>query len=142
MANRPPKPPMSPMTSGRNVERTWLVMRRTADSPAPMSTPAPEYVRPGRFGFGSGFGAGSSATGVGDLEDLLGERDRHFERVLAGEAGGAVPGTRRLDGGDQGVEREVGEAVAVEVALDLTDRHAGRDELGLRSEVHAVEARP
>ena len=40
-ANSPPKPPMSPMTSGRKVERTWSLMRSTASSPAAMSTPAP-----------------------------------------------------------------------------------------------------
>ena len=39
-ANRPPKPPMSPMTSGRNVERTCCLMSSTAFSPAAMSTPA------------------------------------------------------------------------------------------------------
>jgi hypothetical protein len=39
-ANRPPKPPMSPMTSGRNVERTFDLIRSTAASPAVMLTPA------------------------------------------------------------------------------------------------------
>jgi hypothetical protein len=38
--NSPPKPPMSPMTSGRYVERTCSLMRLTASSPAVMSTPA------------------------------------------------------------------------------------------------------
>ena len=36
----PPKPPMSPTTSGRNVERTCSLMSSTAFSPAAMSTPA------------------------------------------------------------------------------------------------------
>ena len=39
-ANRPPKPPMSPMTSGRYVERTSSLIASTASSPAVMSTPA------------------------------------------------------------------------------------------------------
>ena len=39
-AKSPPNPPMSPMTSGRNVERTLSLMRSTAASPAAMSTPA------------------------------------------------------------------------------------------------------
>src|SRR5438270_5304728 len=101
MANRPPNPPMSPMTSGRNVDRTWLVILRTAASPAPMSTPAAEYVAGERSAVPS-----SSATGVGDFEHLLGERNRHVERVLAGEAGGTEAGARCLDGGQQVVQRE------------------------------------
>ena len=44
--NSPPKPPMSPMTSGRNVERTLSLMRSTASSPAAMSTPAARRSRP------------------------------------------------------------------------------------------------
>ena len=40
-SNKPPKPPMSPITSGRNVERTLALMRSTASSPAAMLTPAP-----------------------------------------------------------------------------------------------------
>ena len=43
-ANSPPNPPMSPITSGRNVERTCSLMRSTAFSPAAMSTPASAYV--------------------------------------------------------------------------------------------------
>ena len=39
--NSPPNPPMSPMTSGRNVDRTLALMRSTASSPAEMLTPAP-----------------------------------------------------------------------------------------------------
>ena len=39
-ANRPPKPPMSPATSGRYVERTAARIRSTASRPASMSTPA------------------------------------------------------------------------------------------------------
>src|SRR6188768_4219671 len=45
-ANSPPNPPMSPMTSGRNVERTLSLMRCTASSPASMLTPAASYVSP------------------------------------------------------------------------------------------------
>src|SRR5205823_4710860 len=45
-ANRPPKPPMSPMTSGRYVERTSSLIAATASSPAVMSTPASLYDSP------------------------------------------------------------------------------------------------
>ena len=38
--NRPPNPPMSPSTSGRNVERTASLIASTAASPAPIETPA------------------------------------------------------------------------------------------------------
>ena len=38
-ANSPPKPPTSPTTSGRNVERTCALISSTAFSPAAMSTP-------------------------------------------------------------------------------------------------------
>ena len=38
-ANSPPKPPMSPTTSGRKVERTCALISSTAFSPAAMSTP-------------------------------------------------------------------------------------------------------
>ena len=41
--NRPPNPPISPMTSGRKVERTWDLISSTAFSPAAMSTPASAY---------------------------------------------------------------------------------------------------
>ena len=43
-ANSPPKPPMSPTTSRRNVDRTCSLMSSTAFSPAAMSTPASAYV--------------------------------------------------------------------------------------------------
>ena len=38
--NSPPNPPMSPITSGRNVDRTLDLIRSTAASPAEMLTPA------------------------------------------------------------------------------------------------------
>ena len=38
--NSPPNPPMSPITSGRKVERTSALMASTAASPAPIETPA------------------------------------------------------------------------------------------------------
>ena len=43
-AKSPPKPPMSPMTSGRKVLRTLSLIRRTASSPSERLTPAPSYV--------------------------------------------------------------------------------------------------
>src|SRR3954454_12630282 len=104
MANRPPKPPMSPITSGRNVDRTWPLMRSTACSPAPMSTPAPAYVRPGR----SGGDEERSATGGGDFAHLLRQGDRHFERVVAGEAGRAEARPWSAHGRHQVFQRKVG----------------------------------
>ena len=44
MLNRPPKPPMSPTTSGRYVECTVSLMASTARAPSAVSTPAAWYV--------------------------------------------------------------------------------------------------
>ena len=71
--NRPPKPPMSPMTSGRNVDRTWALMRSTAASPASMSTPAPAYVSPASAGVGPPSRAGSLLAGHVVEAELAGE---------------------------------------------------------------------
>src|SRR5258706_1244287 len=77
------------------------------------------------------------AGGVGALE-----RDR----VLAGEAGGAVADAlaagvaRGLDRVEQAVDREVAEAVAGHVAGDLGRRVRRRDELRARRRVDAVVA--
>ena len=44
MENRPPKPPMSPTTSGRYVSCTTPLMASTARAPSAVSTPAWAYV--------------------------------------------------------------------------------------------------
>src|SRR5438270_8788003 len=78
-AKSPPKPPMSPTTSGRNVERTRSLMRATASSPAAMLTPAPSYVSP--------TDGGVAPVGRG-LVRILGppaDGHGHVDRVLAGE---------------------------------------------------------
>ena len=58
---------------------------------------------------------------LGRLEDALAQVHRHLDRVLAGEAGVAEAGTRRAGGRDQPVERDVRQAVDVEVVPDLLD---------------------
>ena len=87
-ANRPPNPPTSPMTSGRKVDRTAALIRSTASSPAPMSTPAPAYVSPTGW-----LATGMHQVDLGQLVVAPAERDGH--RVVAGEAGGAEARGRR-----------------------------------------------
>src|SRR3954447_1039593 len=133
-ANSPPKPPMSPTTSGRNVERTRSLMRATASSPAVMLTPAASYVSPTDWRV-------SRVRALQGL-DLSVLRDGHVDRVLAGEARRAEPRPRRTGRRDQAVEIEVGERVAAQVLADLADGHARRQQLRARAEVHPEEARP
>src|SRR5689334_22175694 len=98
MAKSAPNPPMSPMTSGRKVDCPWRLMRSTACSPAPMSTPAAAYVSPGRSG---GEASATVSHGRGDLQHLLGQRQRDLEWVHAREARGAEPGAGSVDRGDE-----------------------------------------
>src|SRR5438270_10991831 len=83
-ANTPPKPPMSPTTSGRNVARTRSLMRATASSPAAMLTPAASYVSP------TDRGAVLLGRGAGRLAGP--DADGHVDRVVARE-------TRRAETG-------------------------------------------
>src|SRR5947209_5781600 len=103
---------MSPTTSGRNVARTRSLMRATASSPAAMLTPAASYVSPtgrcvallGRDGDVDGGGDGDRA-GVGAGRGA----ERHVDRVLARQTGGAEARARRPRGRHQPVEVEVGQ---------------------------------
>src|SRR5438552_5396230 len=122
------KPPTPPITSARFVARASGMMRRTASSPASMSTPASRYV--------SGF---TSALEEAELWRRLG-RDTHA--VVAGEARVAeLPGVRagRLE---HAVERKIAERVGAEVATDLLGAVARADQLLARRRVDAVVAGP
>src|SRR5262245_29258876 len=122
------KPPTPPITSARFVARASGVMRRTASSPAPMSTPASRSV--------SGF---TSALEEAELWRRLG-LDTHA--IVSGEARVAELaglGAGRLE---HAVEREVAERVGAEVATDLLGAMARADQLLARRRVDPVVARP
>ena len=76
------------------------------------------------------------------LEHRLAQPDGDLDRVLAGEAGGAEARTGRLGGTEQPLQREVGQAVGVDVIADLVDGEVGGEQLAPVAGVHAVEARP
>src|SRR5262245_58296370 len=121
---------MPPSTSGRNVARARGAIRRTASSPASMSTPAERYVS--RFTAGSGFEESQLGCGLGFDADA----------VSAGEA--RVAEVRRVGAGglQHAVEREITERVGAEIAADLLYRVAGADQLLARGRVDAVVAGP
>ncbi len=58
--NRPPKPPIPPMTSGRLVSATICLIASTARPPSAVSTPASSYVTCFAFSAMSGFLSGRS----------------------------------------------------------------------------------
>src|SRR2546426_7887431 len=99
---------MPPSTSGRNVVRASGAIRRTASSPASMSTPASRYVR------------GFIALDVEEVE--LGRGlGLDADLVGAGEAGVTEArgiAARRLQ---HAVERQIAERVGAQVAADLPD---------------------
>src|SRR3989442_6211289 len=120
---------MPPSTSGRNVVRASGAIRRTASSPASMSTPASRYVR------------GFIALDVEEVE--LGRGlGLDADLVGAGEAGVTEArgiAARRLQ---HAVERQIAERVGAQVAADLLDVVAGPDQLLARRRVDAVVTRP
>src|SRR5882724_4111033 len=125
----PAKAPMPPRTSGRNVAFASGAMRRTASSPASMSTPASRYVR----GFiGLDVEEVELRRGIGLDADLVG----------AGEAGVTEAGGIAARGLQHAVEREVTQRVGAEIATDLVDLVAGGDELLAGGRVDAVVAGP
>src|SRR5687768_1416712 len=99
---------MSPITSGRMVDRTCDLMRSTASSPAEMSTPASAYVR----GFGAASPLGSDMLRR-LFQDVLRQLDRHLGGVVPREAGGAEARARHLDGRLEVLDRQVGDRVDV-----------------------------
>src|SRR5689334_6691461 len=120
---------MPPSTSGRKVAAASGAIRRTASSPASMSTPASRYVR----GFiGSDVEEMELGRGVGLDADL----------VVAGEARVAEVARIVAGGLQHSVERQIPERVGAEVAADLVDVVAGADELLAGGRVDAVIARP
>src|SRR4029077_5743173 len=105
MPTRLAKPPTPPMTSARLVARASGVMRRTASSPASMSTPA--------WREGSGF------TSALEEAELPRSRGLDTHAIVPGEARVAElsgVGAGRLE---HAVEREIAERVGAEVATDL-----------------------
>src|SRR3954471_3355288 len=64
------------------------------------------------------------------------------DAVFAGPAGGAVAVAGAADGGEHAVEREIGEAVRLDVLADLLQAVAGRDQLVAGGGVDPVVAGP
>src|SRR4051812_24660461 len=109
---------MSPMTSGRKVERTLSLMRWTASSPASMLTPAASYVSPIRRDPSSSGRSRRSATAAGGLQVLAGFVGREEAAAEERLAGGA---DRR------GVAPDTGErVVGLEHALGQRDGNGHR----------------
>src|SRR5438034_2485794 len=122
------KPPMPPMTSGRFVARASGAIRRTASSPASMSTPDSRQVS----GFTSAF-----------EEPELGRRLRlDAHAVVSREA--RVAELARVGAGrlQHAVERQVAKGVGGEVAADFLGVVARADQLLPRRGIDAVVARP
>src|SRR5438874_13503979 len=115
---------MPPRTSGRNVAFASDAIRRTASSPASISTPASRYV--------CGF------IGL-DVEDVELRRGVGLDAdlVVAGEA--RVTETCRIAAGglQHAGEREVTERVGAEGCTDIVHLMARGDERVARRRVHA-----
>src|SRR5215813_13019135 len=122
---------MPPSTSGRRVEATSGPIRRTASSPALMSTPASRYV------------SGSMNSGLRfeqfQLSDVPGVE---ADLILTCEARVAEVGRVVARGFQHAVEGEVAERVGAQVTLDLAHLVARPDELLARGRVDAVVAGP
>src|SRR4051812_30274076 len=96
-SNRPAKPPMPPITSGRRVFSTHVFNRSTARSPASRETPAAAYVDPvssvivpssgHRAGSRPGQRIGGATTGQAGRQAVRTERcvELLLEQVLAQE---------------------------------------------------------
>src|SRR5439155_2234182 len=99
---------MPPSTSGRKVAFASGAIRRTASSPASMSTPASRYVR------------GFIALDVEELE--LGRGIRlDADLVGAGEAGVTEALGIAALGLQHAVERQIAERVGTQLAADRLD---------------------
>src|SRR2546422_7151067 len=120
---------MPPSTSGRNVVRASGAIRRTASSPASMSTPASRYVR------------GFIALDVEEVE--LGRGlGLDADLVGAGEAGVTEARGIAARGLQHAVERQIAERVGAQVAADLLDVVAGPRQLPSPPRVDAVVKTP
>src|SRR5206468_8735074 len=131
MVTKAAKAPMPPSTSGRRVEAASGPMRRTASSPAPMSTPASRYV--------SGSMNSKLRFEQSELSDVPGVE---ADLILPGEAGVAEVGRIVTGGLEHPVEREIAERVGGQVSLDLFHLVARPDQLLAGRRVDAVVARP
>src|ERR1700693_3342370 len=109
---------MPPKTSGRFVEAARCLIRRTASSPAPMSTPADRYV------------SGSMNSGLRVEELQLRELPViEADLVLPREAGVAEVGRVVAGSLKHAVQREVAERVRAEIPLDLRHLVGGPETL-------------
>src|SRR6267142_498507 len=131
MVTKAAKAPMPPRTSGRCVDAARRVIRRTASSPAPMSTPADRYVS----------GSMNSRLRVEELQ--LGRVPMiEADLVLPREAGVTEVGRVVAGGLQHAVQREVAERVRAEILLDLRHLVARADELLAGRRVDPVIAWP
>src|SRR5262249_47044651 len=120
---------MPPSTSGRNVAFASGAMRRTASSPASMSTPASRYVS----GFiGSDVEEMQLRCRIGLDADLVGAREARVTEAAGIAAGGL----------QHAVERQIAERIGAEITADLVDLMTGGDQLLARRRVDPVVTRP
>src|SRR6266511_6048815 len=131
MVTKAAKSPMPPRTSGRCVDAARCLIRRTASSPAPMSTPADRYVS----------GSMNSGLRVEELQ-LCTVPGVEADLVLPREAGVAEVGRVIAGGLQHAVQREVAERVRTEILLDLRHLVARPDQLLAGRRVDAVVAGP
>src|SRR3970040_444867 len=124
-------PPKTPGRVGDPGRRASAAIRRTASSPAPMSTPADRYV------------SGSMNSGL-RVEELQLRKVPGLEAdlVLPREAGVAEVGRVVAGGLQHAVQREVAERVRAEIPLDLRHLVARPDQLLAGRRVDAVIAGP
>src|SRR5215510_12386431 len=120
---------MPPSTSGRNVAFARGAMRRTASSPASMSTPASRYVS-GLIG--SDVEEMQLRCRIGLDADLVGAREARVTEAAGIAAGGL----------QHAVERQIAERIGAEITADLVDLMAGGDQLLARRRVDPVVTRP
>src|SRR4051794_38406561 len=113
-------------------------MRRTASSPAVMSTPADAYVS-----LSSSWRSWRSWRSdtvrrrhVVALEDALAQRDGDLHRVVARHARVAEAGAGHADRGLQMLDGEIGKRVRAEIVADLADGHIRRDQLRAHARIH------
>src|SRR5215470_2018673 len=131
MVTKAAKAPIPPRTSGRRVEAASGPIRRTASSPAAMSTPASRYV--------SGSMNSRLRFEQFQLRDVPGVE---ADLILPGEAGVTEVAGIVTRGLEHAVQREIAERICANVPLDLLHFVAGADELLASGRINAVVARP
>src|SRR5258708_38402083 len=118
MVTKAAKAPMPPSTSGRRVEAASGPIRRTASSPAPMSTPASRYV--------SGSMNSKLRFEQSELSDVPGVK---ADLVLPGEAGMAEVARDSAGRREHPVQREIAQGDRGEVSLGLRNLVTRREQL-------------